>query len=65
MQGNMFPTSPFVYYYDDECDIRRRASRLKRKVAGTETHSHLSALCLCFLETLWDYFPVLGKAAWI
>lgn len=35
MQGNMFPTSPFVYYYDDECDIRRRANRLKRKVAGT------------------------------
>ncbi|KAM7024236.1 zinc finger CCHC domain-containing protein 7 isoform 1-T1 [Acridotheres tristis] len=36
MQGNMFPTSPFVYYYDDECDIRRRASRLKRKVADLQ-----------------------------
>lgn len=35
MQGNMFPSSPFVYYYDDECDIKRRANRLKRKVAGT------------------------------
>ncbi|XP_057900500.1 zinc finger CCHC domain-containing protein 7 [Melospiza georgiana] len=36
MQGNMFPTSPFVYYYDDECDIRRRANRLKRKVADLQ-----------------------------
>ncbi|XP_037981863.1 zinc finger CCHC domain-containing protein 7 isoform X2 [Motacilla alba alba] len=36
MQGNMFPTSPFVCYYDDECDIRRRASRLKRKVADLQ-----------------------------
>ncbi|KAI1239610.1 hypothetical protein IHE44_0011028 [Lamprotornis superbus] len=36
MQGNMFPTSPFVYYYDDECDIRRRASRLQRKVADLQ-----------------------------
>ncbi|XP_050843414.1 zinc finger CCHC domain-containing protein 7 [Serinus canaria] len=36
MQGNMFPTSPFVYYYDDECDIKRRANRLKRKVADLQ-----------------------------
>ncbi|XP_071436393.1 zinc finger CCHC domain-containing protein 7 isoform X2 [Pithys albifrons albifrons] len=36
MQGSMFPTSPFVYYYDDECDIKRRASRLKRKVADLQ-----------------------------
>ncbi|NXH48863.1 ZCHC7 protein, partial [Dicaeum eximium] len=36
MQGNMFPSSPFVYYYDDECDIRRRANRLKRKVADLQ-----------------------------
>ncbi|NXE12816.1 ZCHC7 protein, partial [Lophotis ruficrista] len=35
MHGSMFPASPFVYYYDDECDIKRRANRLKRKVAGT------------------------------
>nr|XP_030113878.3 zinc finger CCHC domain-containing protein 7 [Taeniopygia guttata]XP_030113879.3 zinc finger CCHC domain-containing protein 7 [Taeniopygia guttata] len=36
MQGNMFPTSPFVCYYDDECDIKRRANRLKRKVADLQ-----------------------------
>ncbi|NXY09425.1 ZCHC7 protein, partial [Pteruthius melanotis] len=36
MQGNTFPSSPFVCYYDDECDIRRRASRLKRKVADLQ-----------------------------
>ncbi|XP_039423307.1 zinc finger CCHC domain-containing protein 7 isoform X1 [Corvus cornix cornix] len=36
MQGNMFPSSPFVYYYDDECDIKRRANRLKRKVADLQ-----------------------------
>ncbi|NXV77951.1 ZCHC7 protein, partial [Atlantisia rogersi] len=35
MQGSMFPASPFIYYYDDECEIKKRASRLKRKVAGT------------------------------
>ncbi|XP_050769496.1 zinc finger CCHC domain-containing protein 7 [Gymnogyps californianus] len=33
MHGSMFPTSPFVYYYDDEYDIKKRANRLKRKVA--------------------------------
>ncbi|XP_009673173.1 zinc finger CCHC domain-containing protein 7 isoform X2 [Struthio camelus] len=33
MHGSMFPTSPFIYYYDDEYDIKRRANRLKRKVA--------------------------------
>ncbi|KAM6227159.1 zinc finger CCHC domain-containing protein 7 isoform 1-T9 [Spheniscus humboldti] len=33
MHGGMFPTSPFIYYYDDEYDIKRRANRLKRKVA--------------------------------
>ncbi|XP_074934415.1 zinc finger CCHC domain-containing protein 7 [Phalacrocorax aristotelis] len=33
MHGSMFPTSPFIYYYDDEYDINRRARRLKRKVA--------------------------------
>ncbi|KAJ7411594.1 zinc finger CCHC-type containing 7 [Pitangus sulphuratus] len=36
MHGSMFPTSPFVYYYDDECDIKRRANRLKRKVADLQ-----------------------------
>ncbi|NXC71173.1 ZCHC7 protein, partial [Anhinga anhinga] len=33
MHGSMFPTSPFIYYYDDEYEINRRAKRLKRKVA--------------------------------
>ncbi|XP_065716770.1 zinc finger CCHC domain-containing protein 7 isoform X2 [Patagioenas fasciata] len=33
MHGSMFPTSPFIYYYDNEYDIKRRANRLKRKVA--------------------------------
>ncbi|XP_075596212.1 zinc finger CCHC domain-containing protein 7 [Balearica regulorum gibbericeps] len=33
MHGSMFPTSPFIYYYDDEYDIKRRANRLKRKIA--------------------------------
>ncbi|KAK2510911.1 Zcchc7 [Columba guinea] len=35
MHGSMFPASPFICYYDDEYDIKRRANRLKRKVAGT------------------------------
>ncbi|PKU39193.1 zinc finger cchc domain-containing protein 7 [Limosa lapponica baueri] len=33
MQGSMFPTSPFIYYYDDEHDIKKRANRLQRKAA--------------------------------
>ncbi|KAM6289616.1 zinc finger CCHC domain-containing protein 7 [Aegotheles albertisi] len=33
MHGSMFPTSPFIYYYDDEYEIKRRANRLKRKVS--------------------------------
>ncbi|XP_067172106.1 zinc finger CCHC domain-containing protein 7 isoform X1 [Apteryx mantelli] len=33
MHGSIFPSSPFIYYYDDEYDIKRRANRLKRKVA--------------------------------
>ncbi|XP_069737186.1 zinc finger CCHC domain-containing protein 7 [Phaenicophaeus curvirostris] len=33
MHGSMLPTSPFIYYYDDEYDIKRRANRLKRKAA--------------------------------
>lgn len=64
MHGNMFPTSPFVYYYDDECDIKRRANRLKRKVAGTVCFERSLPLysSVCILETLWDYFHVLGKS---
>ncbi|XP_072215502.1 zinc finger CCHC domain-containing protein 7 isoform X2 [Excalfactoria chinensis] len=33
MRGSMFPASPFIHYYDDECDLKRRANRLKRKIA--------------------------------
>ncbi|XP_035423510.1 zinc finger CCHC domain-containing protein 7 [Cygnus atratus] len=33
MHGSMFPSSPFIHYYDDECDLKRRANRLKRKIA--------------------------------
>ncbi|CAN0303878.1 unnamed protein product [Bubo scandiacus] len=33
MHGTMFPTSPFIYCYDDEYEIKRRENRLKRKVA--------------------------------
>jgi len=71
MHGSMFPTSPFVCHYDDKYDIKRRASRLKRKVAGTVyfgrsllPFSSLKyfLLCLLLLEMLWDYFHVLGKA---
>uniref|UniRef100_A0A8D0GZS5 Uncharacterized protein n=1 Tax=Sphenodon punctatus TaxID=8508 RepID=A0A8D0GZS5_SPHPU len=32
MMNWTFPTSPFVYYYDSEYDIKRRAQRAKRKV---------------------------------
>ncbi|OXB83673.1 UNVERIFIED_CONTAM: hypothetical protein H355_015321 [Colinus virginianus] len=33
MRGSMLPTSPFIHYYDDECDLKRRANRLKKKIA--------------------------------
>ncbi|XP_074669208.1 zinc finger CCHC domain-containing protein 7 [Strix aluco] len=33
MHGTMFPTSPFIYCYDNEYEIKRRENRLKRKVA--------------------------------
>ncbi|XP_050799069.1 zinc finger CCHC domain-containing protein 7 isoform X3 [Gopherus flavomarginatus] len=32
MYNGAFPSSPFIYYYDDEYDIKRRAQRAKRKV---------------------------------
>uniref|UniRef100_A0A8C8RH00 Zinc finger CCHC domain-containing protein 7 n=1 Tax=Pelusios castaneus TaxID=367368 RepID=A0A8C8RH00_9SAUR len=32
MFSGSFPSSPFIYYYDDEYDIRKRAQRAKRKV---------------------------------
>ncbi|XP_051499483.1 zinc finger CCHC domain-containing protein 7 [Apus apus] len=50
MHGSMFPTSPFIYYYDDECDIKRRANRLKKKVAELQEAGLLPELS----ETLWQ-----------
>ncbi|NXQ85780.1 ZCHC7 protein, partial [Nyctibius grandis] len=41
MRGSMFPASPFIYYYDDEYDIKRRANRLKRKVTELQEASLL------------------------
>ncbi|XP_025057203.1 zinc finger CCHC domain-containing protein 7 isoform X3 [Alligator sinensis] len=32
MYGGVFPSSPFIYYYDNKYDIKSRAKRLKRKV---------------------------------
>ncbi|XP_075787365.1 zinc finger CCHC domain-containing protein 7 isoform X2 [Pelodiscus sinensis] len=32
MFGGTFPSSPFIYYYDDQYNIKRRAQRAKRKV---------------------------------
>ncbi|NWU96675.1 ZCHC7 protein, partial [Upupa epops] len=33
MHGSMFPASPFIYCYEDEHEVKRRAKRVKRKVA--------------------------------
>ncbi|KFP90636.1 Zinc finger CCHC domain-containing protein 7, partial [Apaloderma vittatum] len=33
MHGSMLPASPFIYCYDDEYEVKKRANRLKRKVA--------------------------------
>ncbi|XP_010724571.1 zinc finger CCHC domain-containing protein 7 isoform X1 [Meleagris gallopavo] len=33
MRGSVFPASPFIHYYDNERDLKRRANRLKRKIA--------------------------------
>ncbi|XP_019346282.1 zinc finger CCHC domain-containing protein 7 isoform X2 [Alligator mississippiensis] len=32
MYGGVFPSSPFIYYYDNKYDIKSRAKRLKRKI---------------------------------
>lgn len=32
MLNQTFPTSPFIYYYDDKYEIREREQRIKRKV---------------------------------
>ncbi|ELW69865.1 Zinc finger CCHC domain-containing protein 7 [Tupaia chinensis] len=32
MINQTFPTSPFIYYYDDKYEIRERERRIKRKV---------------------------------
>nr|XP_009487250.1 PREDICTED: zinc finger CCHC domain-containing protein 7-like [Pelecanus crispus] len=50
MHGSMFPTSPFIYYYDDEYDVKKRANRLKRKVAELQEAGLLPEQ----LETPWQ-----------
>ncbi|KAM9368044.1 zinc finger CCHC domain-containing protein 7 [Phaethornis superciliosus] len=50
MHGNMFPTSPFIYYYDDEYDIKKRAHRLKRKATELQEAGLLPELP----ETPWQ-----------
>ena len=32
MFNETFPTSPFIYYYDDKYEIREKEQRIKRKV---------------------------------
>ncbi|KAM4849261.1 zinc finger CCHC domain-containing protein 7 isoform X1 [Urocitellus parryii] len=32
MYNQTFPTSPFIYYYDDKYEIREREQRIKRKI---------------------------------
>ncbi|NWW84167.1 ZCHC7 protein, partial [Rhynochetos jubatus] len=49
MHGSMLPTSPFISYYDDEYDIKRRTNRLKRKVAELQEAGVLPEQS----ETLW------------
>lgn len=74
MHGSMFPTSPFIYCYDDEHEIKKRANRLKRKITGMVCFGRtllpfgvLKYFLLCSLlsEISWDYFPVLGKTTGI
>ncbi|XP_074850110.1 zinc finger CCHC domain-containing protein 7 [Carettochelys insculpta] len=43
MVSGTFPSSPFIYYYDDEYDIKRRAQRAKRKVDELEAAGLLPA----------------------
>ncbi|XP_040434276.1 zinc finger CCHC domain-containing protein 7-like isoform X1 [Falco naumanni] len=50
MHGSMFPTSPFICYYDDEYDIKRRTNRLKRKAAELQEAGLLPEQS----ETLWQ-----------
>ncbi|XP_025893870.1 zinc finger CCHC domain-containing protein 7 [Nothoprocta perdicaria] len=49
MHGSVFPASPFIYYYDDEYDIKRRANRLKRKVEELQE----AGLLPIHLESPW------------
>ncbi|XP_010150825.1 PREDICTED: zinc finger CCHC domain-containing protein 7-like, partial [Eurypyga helias] len=50
MHGSTLPTSPFISYYDDEYDIKRRANRLKRKAAELQEAGLLPEQS----ETLWQ-----------
>ncbi|KAF6128247.1 zinc finger CCHC-type containing 7 [Phyllostomus discolor] len=41
MFNQTFPTSPFIYYYDDKYEIREREHRIKRKVKELQKHGNL------------------------
>ncbi|XP_012576696.1 PREDICTED: zinc finger CCHC domain-containing protein 7 [Condylura cristata] len=41
MSNQTFPTSPFIYYYDDKYEIREREQRIKRKVKELQRNGEL------------------------
>lgn len=41
MFNQTFPTSPFIYYYDDKYEIRERDQRIKRKVKELQKNGDL------------------------
>ncbi|KAG8512173.1 Zinc finger CCHC domain-containing protein 7 [Galemys pyrenaicus] len=41
MSNQTFPTSPFIYYYDDKYEIREREQRIKRKVKELQKNGDL------------------------
>lgn len=55
MFSQTFPTSPFIYYYDDKYEIREREHRIKRKVKGMLLDFLLHQLCS---SSLMSFFAV-------
>lgn len=41
MFNHVFPTTPFIYYYDDKYAIREREKRIKRKVKELQKYGNL------------------------
>lgn len=61
MFNQTFPTSPFIYYYDDKYEIREREYRIKRKVKGTLLDFLLDQLCSSSQISIFALFlPALG-----